>query len=445
MNGPMGGWRGESPRNSSAGQGGQPCKDYHCTFPSAVDNVIVADGAVPADKGFCARGEFCQFQHEGAAGFDQPGAYPAPHPFPPMQPPFARFDSPPNPSHNGTQRQNATPGPSNAPSHPPRQSRPTTVHSQTTLVVEGIPQDSLTLAAVQHFFGAFGQLTNVIIDQTAHRAIVSFAHPDQARRAHSSPAPVFGNRFVKVFRQRVDPTEEGRPPNAEHAPAHAIPSSFASSSFVQSPAPSNASTGPRAIRLDPTISKEQDARTQRAARLQANAAEQSQLIAKLEESPLDPGDKAAIMTQLRALAVETKTLLEGGTSDIVPAPVNPQALLAQLRLEVGPLRRRLPAQTDLTLSNPQAQALGIDPLPPRSSGGRGRARGSVRAAPYSHQGRGGPPRAFKLDNRTSKILVGDLTSLDAIPVLQAYFEVSSSLPWSWTIADWRPRPNAAIR
>jgi hypothetical protein len=71
--------------------------------------------------------------------------------------------------------------------------------SLTTLVVENIPPEFCNLDKVNEFFKKFGTITNIQVERQFWRATVQYATPYEAKAAHSSPDPVFGNRFVKIF------------------------------------------------------------------------------------------------------------------------------------------------------------------------------------------------------------------------------------------------------
>ncbi|KAF8529480.1 hypothetical protein JB92DRAFT_2860770 [Gautieria morchelliformis] len=71
-----------------------------------------------------------------------------------------------------------------------------------TLVVEKIPEDKLTLEAVNEWFKRFGTVTNVAIDSPSAKALVSFANHSEAHSAWKSEEAVFGNRFVKLYWHR---------------------------------------------------------------------------------------------------------------------------------------------------------------------------------------------------------------------------------------------------
>ncbi|KAF8544958.1 hypothetical protein BDD12DRAFT_377500 [Trichophaea hybrida] len=82
--------------------------------------------------------------------------------------------------------------------------------TNTKLVVEQIPEDKLSESAIREFFSTFGTVESVEIHQHKNLAILGFTTWDMAKAAYDSPAPIFDNRFVKVFwckpAEDADPT-----------------------------------------------------------------------------------------------------------------------------------------------------------------------------------------------------------------------------------------------
>jgi RNA-binding protein 26 len=74
--------------------------------------------------------------------------------------------------------------------------------NDTTLVVEKIPEDSLSLESVNAWFKRFGAVTKVAIDPRNAKALVSFSDHKEAHAAWKSQEAVFNNRFVKLFWHR---------------------------------------------------------------------------------------------------------------------------------------------------------------------------------------------------------------------------------------------------
>ena len=83
--------------------------------------------------------------------------------------------------------------------------------SNTTLVVEHIPEDKLDETSVTEFFSAFGPVSEVSINKYRKLATIKFERWDQAKKAYDSPAAIFDNRFVKVFWQKQDPMSQQLP------------------------------------------------------------------------------------------------------------------------------------------------------------------------------------------------------------------------------------------
>ena len=71
--------------------------------------------------------------------------------------------------------------------------------SNSTLVVEHIPEEKLDESSIRAFFGTFGTVVEVTLQPWKKFATVKFERWDMAKKAYDSPAPIFDNRFVKVF------------------------------------------------------------------------------------------------------------------------------------------------------------------------------------------------------------------------------------------------------
>ncbi|KAF3904822.1 hypothetical protein ABW20_dc0104963 [Dactylellina cionopaga] len=71
--------------------------------------------------------------------------------------------------------------------------------SNKALVIECIPDDKLDEQSVRGYFAVFGTLESVEVRLEKKLAIVKFENQEDAKKAHSSPEPIFNNRFVKVY------------------------------------------------------------------------------------------------------------------------------------------------------------------------------------------------------------------------------------------------------
>ncbi|UPX10297.1 uncharacterized protein EKO05_0000964 [Ascochyta rabiei] len=137
-------------------------------------------------KGFCAAGTVCPYQH----GLEYDPDHPAQgvnggHS---NQYGHARRDR----GHSGRSRAAfSLPG-------------PTHDRTNTTIVVEQIPEDNFSEDHVRRFFGKFGTLLDVQMQAYKRLAVVKYETHDAARAAYNSPKAIFDNRFVKVYWHRSD-------------------------------------------------------------------------------------------------------------------------------------------------------------------------------------------------------------------------------------------------
>lgn len=170
-----------------------------------------------------------------------------------------------------------------------------------TLVVEKIPEDKLSLGAINNWFQKFGTITNVAVDTNGAKALVSFAEHEEARAAWKSEDAVFGNRFVKVFWHRP---LEGHGQLGQRMLA-ASANIVAKTSTSPAPPPTSSHTPPTASPMRKSASS--STATALAAKqhlLEQQIAEQKALMSKL--STASPEEKKGIMARLRKLNEEMK-------------------------------------------------------------------------------------------------------------------------------------------
>ncbi|CCH42663.1 putative RNA-binding protein [Wickerhamomyces ciferrii] len=72
------------------------------------------------------------------------------------------------------------------------------------LIVANLPADKLDEQLLRSYFSRFGAIDNVLIDLTDRIAEIEFANPNFTKKAWTSPAPIFDNRFIKVFYRKKD-------------------------------------------------------------------------------------------------------------------------------------------------------------------------------------------------------------------------------------------------
>lgn len=343
-----------------------------------------------------------------------------------------------------------------------------------TIVVEKIPQESLSLPAVSEWFTRFGNVTNVAIDTPTAKALVSFATPQEAKAAWSSQEAVFENRFVKVFWHRplTGHGEAGTKKLAASAPLvqNMLGVEKTGTATSSTPSPTSTITGvvapalptsPLAPALTPAESI-----AARKELLERQIAEQKALFAGLESATTE--EKKEIMTKLRLLSEEMKrtqisTAPTNSRTTVAPAAASPEEKKRLMRekldreLEIhatsttqdaimsddvttpagegsrkGELLAELAAlrKQAAEVGVPTAEIAGVTPYRTRGfQRGRGRGRGG-----YGRGWGGAPaPRSLKLDNRPRKLVVRGVNIDDegAVSSIEEFYKVRT-FPYSAT-------------
>jgi len=295
-------------------------------------------------------------------------------------------------------------------------------HNNTKLVVEQIPEDKLSESTIREFFNTFGTVESVEIHQHKNLAILKFTTWDMAKAAYDSPAPIFDNRFVKVF--------WCKPP--ENADATSPTNGFQNRRF-STPRSEQPMEEPK-IDIEEVKRKQEElqkAHEEKMAKKKANEEAAKELQKRTEELlMLQQEEKRKLMEKLAKKHVasakktasaspatpglETQEL--NGASHLIPDKAKADATTAALKAQLEALQA-------------EAEALGIDQ---NESGetfdlegfrGRGRGRGRFATAgrgyvprgrgfsstyrgrgTYTPRGRGGIP-TMKLDNRTKRVAV----------------------------------------
>ena len=308
--------------------------------------------------------------------------------------------------------------------------------SSTTLVIENVPQDSLDLIKINDYFKKFGTITNIQIDAPSAKALVSYSQPSEAKTAHSSPDVIFGNRFVKVYFQKLDEGTNGAGGSPSLKPSVVAPppkSNFIpgkTSNVYHAKPPVAAST---ASAEDHTKALEAQKAAQ--AKLDGLMAEQKEVMTKVTSGTAE--EKKQGMARFKALDGEVKLAAEEVRKAVKEVQSTSAAAAGQgpdsgkwKEQREAKERQRLDRELEMhskggngngtteelkaTLARLQAEAasMGIDPASPSAptlSGGAYRGRGRGRGAYSSYRGgRGGPPGRMSLDNRTTKLRISDL-------------------------------------
>ncbi|TFK41394.1 hypothetical protein BDQ12DRAFT_647376 [Crucibulum laeve] len=330
--------------------------------------------------------------------------------------------------------------------------------SDKTLVVEKIPEDKLSLEAVNAWFKRFGTVTNVAIDTAGLKALVSFSDHEEAHAAWKSEDAVFGNRFVKVFwhRPMEGHGQVGARMLAASAPLMANMTGKETSGAKPTPAPApaaaSASTVPAVRKTSTTPSATASVLAAKQELLEKQIAEQKSLMASL--STASAVEKKEIMARLRKLGEEMTT-----TPVTTPTPASSASGAVKKatfdadeheRKEREKLDKELelhsvaapPTEAEETAEDlkaklerlkAEAASLGIAEAGAEAGYGggyrggyRGRARGGPRGY-FRGAMRGGPPRAsMKLDNRPKKLLLKGVSE-DGVQAIRDWYESTGLL------------------
>ncbi|KAH9057000.1 hypothetical protein EDB87DRAFT_1633641 [Lactarius vividus] len=308
-----------------------------------------------------------------------------------------------------------------------------------TLVVEKIPEDKLSLDAVNSWFKRFGTVTNVAVDAASAKALVSFSTHEEAQAAWKTEEAVFGNRFVKVFWHRP---MDGQGLVGQRALAASAPIVASVVAKEQVPA-STSDADPQSSTGTAQGSKKAPSSSSQKL-LEQQIAEQKVLMEKLNTAPAE--EKKEIFAQLRKLGQEIKASSAQTAfaplkkpSPSAPRPEDREAkererLDKELELHSAAVdgeETTEALQAKLAKLKAEAASLGIDPLaesapayPYNSHRGRGRGRGR---AFFRGAARGGPPRAgMKLDNRPKRLLVKEVGS-DGVQAVRDWYEAGGQV------------------
>ncbi|TVY42912.1 putative RNA-binding protein [Lachnellula occidentalis] len=317
--------------------------------------------------------------------------------------------------------------------------RPNFDTSKTTIVVENIPEDKFSEDSVREFFSEFGNILEVSMRPYKRLAIIKYDDWNSANTAYKSPKVIFDNRFVKVY-WFSDTDSLPKPPGVTGA----------NGSPMNGAGPLSAAPDRKAS--EPAIDMEEFARKQE----EAQKVHEEKMKKKQEVENSRKELEKRQENLLKSQAEEKRKLMEriaakSGKSGATPSDKEseaPSSAGGQTTSQTEALKAQLAAL------EAEAQSLGIDPSAteePSFGGyrGRGRGRGASRArgtyAPRGFRGgfrgRGGAPfaggGAYKLDNRPRKIAMtgADFTNAENDESLRQFLLVSTL----WHRRVHRPR------
>lgn len=176
-----------------------------------------------------------------------------------------------------------------------------------TLVVEKIPEDKLSLEGVNDWFKRFGSVTNVAIDKSGGKALVSFSTHEEAHAAWKSEDAVFNNRFVKIFWHRPMEGQGQAGAKMLAASASVVANMGGNANSVPTPAVATSMSAATPTPRKPSVAPPSSAISALAAKqqlLEQQIAEQKSLMASLESATSE--EKKNIMARLRKLGEEMK-------------------------------------------------------------------------------------------------------------------------------------------
>ena len=152
------------------------------------------------EKGICVLGNLCPFEHGNAIAIskDKVPEYDPERSFLAVQPPADAKPLKSNGTESTQTRKGGQPraefslvGPSSDPSN-------------TTLVVEQIPQEHFNDMKLQKFFSQFGVIEEMHMYTIRRLAVIKFKDHESAKRAYNNPLAIFDNRFIKVYWHKSD-------------------------------------------------------------------------------------------------------------------------------------------------------------------------------------------------------------------------------------------------
>jgi RNA-binding protein 26 len=334
-------------------------------------------------KGFCARGVSCPYEHgEDAVVAPPTDQYDPTNSALPGFPPADRFNESSRGGARGRGRGrggNFRGGGRRADISIQGQNFD---RSNTTVVIEQIPEDKFDEHTVREFFNEFGNIEEVGLQPYKRLATVKYDSYEAAKAAYDSPKVIFDNRFVKVYWHKSDG------PNK-------------SSGFGGS-----AGADVEMQEQEPQIDPEEFAKRQEEAQRKHDEALKQR--AETERQRLD------VDAKIKAMEAEKKKLAEmlarkGGK---LPAPAVPAATTNGGTTQDDPKG----LQEQLAKLEAEAQSLGIDPENtangwpgPSNYRGRGgfRGRGGLRGRGYNPGSRGGMRGGAvkRLDNRPRTVSI----------------------------------------
>ncbi|KAJ3197495.1 hypothetical protein HK101_003193 [Irineochytrium annulatum] len=222
-----------------------------------------------------------------------------------------------------------------------------------TIVVDNIPDENCKLDTVNAFFKKFGNIINIQMNPRQNKAMIQFETPEEAKAAHSSPDPVFSNRFVKVYffqpGREAEMQSGGMNDYGHHGEQH---HGHPPAPMVVAPAMQavNANAAkPEGLKAD----KKADAQNQMRAMLELQKQKeqliqkqieyQKQILEKLEKKNLSSKDRALLLSTAKTAEETARTTLSSAVTASATVKAHVPSKLSQEEIE----RERLDRELDL--------------------------------------------------------------------------------------------------
>ncbi|KAK4230012.1 RNA-binding protein 26 [Podospora fimiseda] len=376
-------------------------------------------------KGYCPRGMNCNFQHTtddlppppmpqqqpwGQSDEYDPtnalmtGMFPTPYhpdPFPPTANSFegVGFEAfqqrqPRNQNNGGKRYTKRAAFSAEGPSYD---------KSNTSIVVEQIPEDNFEESQVRAFFSQFGNILEVSMQPYKRLAVVKFETWEEADAAYQSPKVIFENRFVRVYWYK-EPTDDPKKKSIKNG-------------FVKQEEGADEEEEEEGEVAEPIDMEELIKRQEEAQRIHEEKQKKLEELEKqrkeVEQKQAELLEKAARAKAELATKLARKNGTSGGDTNENGEQSHTKRTLAMLEDEA----RRLGLDPDAATVDHDDGAYHSPSSYDFPRGGyRGRGRGRGRGG-YVPRGRGGYHRggyagdvhaayaAYSLDNRPKKVVI----------------------------------------
>ncbi|KAI1373939.1 hypothetical protein F4677DRAFT_427667 [Hypoxylon crocopeplum] len=335
-------------------------------------------------KGYCSRGNKCRFEHGAEpvlpllgppagdeydpnnAVFSMPllANQPQPQGFPPLNlPPF-----PVAPNPNANRRE----------INKPRWAKsPTNDKTKSSLVIQHIPDEHFSEEDIRGYFGQFGNILDLSMQESGRLAVVKFDTWDAANAAWSSPKVIFDNRFVKVYWCKDDGEAGSAQVNGKAGKAGKAAKNGATKGNAL--VDENGSEEP--FDMDEFKRKQEEA--------QRIHDEKTKKRQELERQRQELEDR---QKELRARQLEEKRKLHAKLTGKSTPSTTPQATDGDGK---QPISQTEVLRAQLAALEEEANVLGIDPDVAQDDSSSWTARGRGRGGRGYHARGHYPPRAFR--------------------------------------------------